>query len=67
MSTNDTTRTLFDAAKGYRTAKYVPYGPVRKVLPYLARRVQENNAIAQQASGEVELIKAELARRAAED
>ncbi len=48
---------------GYNVAKYVPYGPVEKVLPYLFRRAEENTAIAGQSSREYALIKAELKRR----
>ena len=48
---------------GYRVAKYVPYGPVKAVIPYLMRRAQENTAIAGQSSREVELLKKEVDRR----
>ncbi len=48
---------------GYNVAKYVPYGPVKAVIPYLMRRAQENTAIAGQSSREVELLKRELNRR----
>ena len=51
------------AAKGYRTAKYVPYGPVKAVIPYLMRRANENTAIAGQSSREVELLRKEVKRR----
>ncbi len=49
--------------KGYNVAKYVPYGPVEKVLPYLFRRAEENTSIAGQSSREHTLIKKELKRR----
>ena len=49
---------------GYRVAKYLPYGPVRAVLPYLIRRAEENTAIAGQSSREVELLARERRRRA---
>ena len=48
---------------GYKVAKYVPYGPVEAVLPYLFRRAEENTAIAGQMSRELALIDKELKRR----
>lgn len=48
---------------GYNVAKYVPYGPVEKVLPYLVRRAEENTSIAGQTGREFSLIKKELKRR----
>ncbi|MCU0383825.1 MAG: proline dehydrogenase family protein, partial [Cyclobacteriaceae bacterium] len=55
----------FNLAKaGYNVAKYVPYGPVRSVMPYLFRRAQENTSVAGQSSRELTLIKKEVARRA---
>lgn len=54
----------FNLAKaGYRVLKYVPYGPVEKVMPYLTRRASENSSIAGQSSREFELIKREMQRR----
>lgn len=54
----------FNLAKaGYRVAKYVPYGPLASVLPYLTRRAQENTSIAGQTGRELNLISAELKRR----
>jgi len=47
----------------YNVAKYVPYGPVEAVLPYLFRRAQENTAIAGQTSRELGLITKEKMRR----
>ncbi|MBW4889424.1 proline dehydrogenase family protein [Mucilaginibacter sp. HMF5004] len=47
----------------YNVAKYVPYGPVEAVLPYLFRRAQENTAIAGQMSRELGLIVKEIKRR----
>jgi proline dehydrogenase len=47
----------------YNVAKYVPYGPVKAVLPYLFRRAQENTAIAGQMSRELSLISKEKKRR----
>jgi proline dehydrogenase len=47
----------------YNVAKYVPYGPIKAVLPYLFRRAQENTAIAGQMSRELSLIVKELKSR----
>lgn len=51
--------------KGYNVCKYVPYGPVSKLLPYLTRRAQENSSIAGQSSRELAMIQAEIRRRKA--
>ena len=51
------------AREGYRVTKYLPYGPVRSVIPYLLRRAEENTAIAGQIGRELKLIREELARR----
>ena len=51
------------AKAGYNVAKYVPYGPVKSVLPYLIRRAQENTSIAGQTGRELNMIKAEKTRR----
>ena len=48
---------------GYQVAKYVPYGPVKSVLPYLFRRAEENTSIAGQTGRELTLIQKELKRR----
>jgi len=48
---------------GYNVAKYVPYGPVSAVMPYLIRRAQENTSVAGQSSRELQLIRKELRRR----
>ena len=54
----------FNLAKaGYHVVKYVPYGPVEKVMPYLTRRAAENTSIAGQSSREFEQIKREMRRR----
>ena len=54
----------FNLAKaGYKVAKYVPYGPVRAVMPYLLRRAAENTSVAGQSSRELILIRKELSRR----
>jgi len=50
---------------GYNVVKYVPYGPVKAVIPYLARRAEENTSIAGQSSREFDLIRKEIARRKA--
>lgn len=56
----------FNLAKaGYKVAKYVPYGPVRAVMPYLFRRAAENTSVAGQSSRELLLIRKELRRRRA--
>lgn len=44
------------AANGYNVVKYVPYGPILEVLPYLIRRAEENTSISGQASRELSLI-----------
>ncbi len=51
------------ARAGYRVAKYVPYGPVKSVMPYLLRRAAENTSVAGQSSRELLLIRKELRRR----
>ena len=48
---------------GYQVAKYVPFGPVHEVLPYLLRRADENTSVAGQTSRELGLIIKERARR----
>jgi len=51
------------SAKGYNVAKYLPYGPVRDVMPYLIRRAEENTSVAGQTNRELELLKKEKLRR----
>jgi proline dehydrogenase len=51
------------AEAGYNAAKYLPYGPVEKALPYLFRRAEENTSVGGQSSREVTLLKKEIARR----
>ncbi len=51
------------ANEGYNVAKYVPFGPVRSVLPYLIRRTEENTSIAGQTGRELSLIMKEMKRR----
>jgi proline dehydrogenase len=47
----------------YNVAKYVPYGPVSEVLPYLIRRAQENTSVKGQTGRELSLIIKEKERR----
>ncbi|MBI2603030.1 MAG: proline dehydrogenase family protein [Deltaproteobacteria bacterium] len=51
------------ARNGFRAMKYVPYGPVKAVLPYLARRARENSSITGQMARELAMLRKELARR----
>lgn len=51
------------AENGFLVAKYVPYGPIKEVLPYLIRRAEENTSIAGQTGRELGLIMKELERR----
>ena len=51
------------AGNGYNVAKYLPFGPVRDVMPYLIRRAEENTSVAGQTSRELTLIKKEKERR----
>ena len=51
------------ADMGYNVAKYLPFGPVRDVMPYLIRRAEENTSVAGQTSRELSLIKRERKRR----
>lgn len=51
------------AHEGYNVTKYVPYAPVRDVLPYLLRRAEENTSVAGQTSRELRMLKAEMDRR----
>jgi proline dehydrogenase len=55
------------AAIGYNVAKYVPYGPVKDVLPYLFRRAEENSSVQGQAPLECKLLAEELKRRNKKD
>jgi proline dehydrogenase len=48
---------------GYNVAKYVPYGPVNEVMPYLLRRADENTSVAGQTGRELSLIMSERKRR----
>jgi len=49
--------------EGFNVAKYVPYGPVKEVIPYLIRRAEENTSVAGQTSRELALISSEMKRR----
>ncbi len=51
------------AEHGYNVAKYVPYGEVKTMMPYLFRRAEENSSIKGQTSRELRLIKTEIKRR----
>ncbi|MCW2118443.1 proline dehydrogenase family protein [Flavobacterium sp. 7A] len=53
------------AAHGYNVAKYLPFGPVKDVMPYLIRRAEENTSVAGQTSRELKLLKTERSRRKA--
>jgi proline dehydrogenase len=47
----------------YNVAKYIPFGPVKDVMPYLIRRAEENTSVAGQTSRELSLLKKEKSRR----
>ncbi|PQJ74327.1 proline dehydrogenase family protein [Polaribacter gangjinensis] len=51
------------AKEGYNVAKYLPFGPVRDVMPYLIRRAEENTSVAGQTSRELNLLTTERKRR----
>ncbi len=51
------------ANAGFNASKYMPYGPVQDVIPYLIRRAEENSSVAGQMGRELSLIKAEMRRR----
>ena len=51
------------ARAGANASKYVPYGPVREVVPYLIRRAEENRSISGQVGRELRLIRQEIKRR----
>ncbi|QQU04985.1 proline dehydrogenase family protein [Myroides odoratus] len=54
----------FNLAKAnYNVAKYLPFGPVRDVIPYLIRRAQENTSVKGQTNRELDLIETEMKRR----
>jgi len=51
------------AKEGFMVAKYLPYGPIKEVLPYLIRRAEENTSVAGQTTRELALIEEEIQRR----
>lgn len=51
------------ADRGYNVAKYLPFGPVRDVMPYLIRRAEENTSVAGQTTRELSLLSQERKRR----
>lgn len=51
------------AKEGFGVSKYLPFGPIRDVIPYLMRRAQENSSVSGQTGRELSLIKKELQRR----
>jgi proline dehydrogenase len=51
------------AREGYSVSKYLPFGPIEDVIPYLMRRAHENSSVAGQTGKELSLIRKELARR----
>ena len=54
---------LFPGNHGYASYKYMPYGPVEDVIPYLVRRAHENKAMLQGTDEERKLVRAEIRRR----
>lgn len=56
----------FNLAKaGFNASKYLPFGPIKDVVPYLMRRAQENTSVSGQTGRELSLIKKEIKRRSA--
>ena len=53
------------AKEGYNVSKYLPFGPIKDVIPYLMRRAEENSSVNGQTSRELLFIRQELARRMA--
>lgn len=51
------------AGKGYNVAKYVPYGAVKTMMPYLFRRAEENSSVKGQTNRELKMIRTEIKRR----
>ena len=51
------------AREGYSVSKYLPFGPIKDVIPYLMRRAHENSSVAGQTGRELSLIRKEIARR----
>ena len=54
----------FNLAKaGCSVSKYVPFGPIKDVVPYLMRRAQENSSVKGQTGRELSLLRKEIKRR----
>lgn len=53
------------AVAGYNVSKYLPFGPIKEVIPYLMRRAEENTSVNGQTNKELVMLKKELARRKA--
>jgi proline dehydrogenase len=51
------------AHHGFRVAKYLPFGPIVNVMPYLLRRAEENTSVAGQTGRELLMLRKEAARR----
>ena len=51
------------AKEGFNVSKYLPFGPIKDVIPYLMRRAKENSSVAGQTGRELSLIRKEIARR----
>lgn len=51
------------ARAGYRVSKYLPFGPIKDVVPYLMRRAQENSSVSGQTGRELSLLEREVKRR----
>ncbi len=51
------------ARSGYNVSKYVPFGPIKEMIPYLIRRAEENSSVKGQTSRELKLIQKEISRR----
>jgi proline dehydrogenase len=51
------------AVAGYNVSKYLPFGPIKEVIPYLMRRAEENSSVNGQTNKELVMLKKELARR----
>ncbi|MGA1398728.1 MAG: proline dehydrogenase family protein, partial [Schleiferiaceae bacterium] len=52
------------AHHGFRVAKYLPFGPIANVMPYLLRRAEENTSVAGQTGRELMMLRKETTRRA---
>jgi len=51
------------AKEGYSVSKYLPFGPIKEVIPYLMRRAQENSSVSEQTGRELNLIRKEIDER----